>query len=389
MERLLFNFHDVVLLLTTYQCTLFAGLLLFLRPRTRVASLFLAGFLLTQAAIPLDILITYGAGFRDWAIGQSTALFHSFSLAYWLEGPLLLWYTRALIYRDFSLRPLDGLFLLPFGGIVVWEYLQYYRLDEAARLALLSQDDVLAEPLVTHVIGFAREALRTAFGIACLLEVRRARRRIRDLHSSVERIDFLWLYLLVVGYLVLRIWAILVSVGIILAAHAGLPLINFENLGLAANYTNCLLVSILIFFSLSHGSIFEGLERHAAPAAGPEETRPEIDPEYIERLEAMMEREKPFLANVLTLEQLAGRLDIPKRALSGIINRHYEKNFFEFINHYRVAEARRLLADPAMRDRTITEIMGAAGFNSKATFNTFFKKIEGQTPSQYRKRLSH
>ncbi len=68
-----------------------------------------------------------------------------------------------------------------------------------------------------------------------------------------------------------------------------------------------------------------------------------------------------------------------------MINRHFQKNFFEFINGYRIDEAKKLLANEKYEKVTIIEIMAQVGFNSKATFNTFFKKLVGVTPSQYRK----
>jgi len=97
-----------------------------------------------------------------------------------------------------------------------------------------------------------------------------------------------------------------------------------------------------------------------------------------------MFEEKPFLANILTLEQLAKQLEMTPRTLSNTINRHFKQNFFEFINHYRVEEAKLLLANPEHKNTTMIEVMADCGFNSKATFNTFFKKLVGSTPSQYR-----
>src|SRR5690606_4741131 len=75
----------------------------------------------------------------------------------------------------------------------------------------------------------------------------------------------------------------------------------------------------------------------------------------------------------------------PPRALSNIINRQFECNFFEFINSYRIEEAKRLLAAPEYASKNMLEVMYDVGFNSKATFNTLFKKKVGMTPSEYRK----
>ena len=63
-------------------------------------------------------------------------------------------------------------------------------------------------------------------------------------------------------------------------------------------------------------------------------------------------------------------------------------NFFEFVNHYRVEEAKRLLADPQAAGKNMIDLMYDMGFNSKATFNALFKKKVGMTPSEFRKQAS-
>ena len=67
-----------------------------------------------------------------------------------------------------------------------------------------------------------------------------------------------------------------------------------------------------------------------------------------------------------------------------IINRHFGANFYTFINSYRIEKAKMMLKDPDQKDTTITDIYLAVGFNSKSVFYTFFKKLEGMTPTKYR-----
>jgi len=97
-----------------------------------------------------------------------------------------------------------------------------------------------------------------------------------------------------------------------------------------------------------------------------------------------MQNQKPYLSHFLNLEELAKQLAMHPRALSVAIRQNFKTNFYEFINSYRIDEAKRLLTDEHNSERTILEILGDAGFNSKATFNAFFKKLVGVTPSQYR-----
>lgn len=93
---------------------------------------------------------------------------------------------------------------------------------------------------------------------------------------------------------------------------------------------------------------------------------------------------KPFLDPDLTLAQLAKALKIHPNHLSQIINEHFGVGFNDFINSYRIEEAKRLLTDPAHQEKSILQIMLDAGFYSKSVFNTAFKKFTGKTPSQYR-----
>jgi AraC-like DNA-binding protein len=157
-------------------------------------------------------------------------------------------------------------------------------------------------------------------------------------------------------------------------------------MGLIGNYVTFILVSMLIFFSLSHSFICDGVDTREENAPEKEEVAKEkFKSEHIEALSQYMVEEKPYLESTLTLEKLATQVQLPTRTLSNMINRHFECHFFEFINSYRIDEAKRMLADPACTGKNMLEIMYDVGFNSKATFNTLFKKKTGMTPSQFRK----
>jgi YesN/AraC family two-component response regulator len=98
----------------------------------------------------------------------------------------------------------------------------------------------------------------------------------------------------------------------------------------------------------------------------------------------LMEVSKPYLQSELTLQDLADMLAIPSYQVTQSINEGLSKNFYDLVNGYRVEEAKRLLADPASRNSKILTVGMDAGFNSKTTFNTVFKKFTGLTPSEYK-----
>lgn len=104
-----------------------------------------------------------------------------------------------------------------------------------------------------------------------------------------------------------------------------------------------------------------------------------------QRLIKHMEVAKSYLDNQLSLRQLADCLEVNTNYLSQVINEQHGKNFFEFINEYRVDALKEKLEKPENRQFTILSLAFESGFNSKTTFNTAFKRITGFTPSQYLK----
>ena len=104
-----------------------------------------------------------------------------------------------------------------------------------------------------------------------------------------------------------------------------------------------------------------------------------------EKLLRAMEEHRLYLNHELTLRDLSRSIDIPPHYISQTLSRHMHTSFFDFINHYRVEHAKKMLADPKHSHLTILAIAGESGFNSKASFNRAFKKFAGTTPSRYQK----
>lgn len=118
---------------------------------------------------------------------------------------------------------------------------------------------------------------------------------------------------------------------------------------------------------------------------------PEMDREnknLVSRLNEEMQENHMYLDPNLNLGQLAEKLDISANHLSMLLNDYVEKNFYDFINYYRVEEVKRRLADSSYDNQTILSIGGDCGFNSKSAFNRIFKNITGKTPSQYKNEVS-
>lgn len=105
--------------------------------------------------------------------------------------------------------------------------------------------------------------------------------------------------------------------------------------------------------------------------------------DIITGINSLMERDKLFLNSKLTIDVFANKLKTNKKYLSQTINEKYNKNFYSFVNEYRIKEAKKLLNNTEYKNLSIEGIAATVGFNSKSSFNSAFKKITGLTPSSY------
>lgn len=110
----------------------------------------------------------------------------------------------------------------------------------------------------------------------------------------------------------------------------------------------------------------------------------ELKKEYISKILDFMTTEKPHLNPELTIQDLSKQLNITRHHLTEILNNDLGKNFFNFINEYRVEEVKKRLLDEKFDHLTIVAIAFDSGFNSKSTFNSIFKQQTEKTPSKWR-----
>lgn len=106
--------------------------------------------------------------------------------------------------------------------------------------------------------------------------------------------------------------------------------------------------------------------------------------EILEKLNTLMQEDEIFLNKQLCIEDVAEMLETNRKYLSQLINESFSMNFNNYINEYRVHKARKLLINSEHNNYTIEAIANEAGFHSKATFNTSFKKFAGVTPSFFK-----
>lgn len=111
------------------------------------------------------------------------------------------------------------------------------------------------------------------------------------------------------------------------------------------------------------------------------------DKETFDRICQTIARKKLFTDPKLNLRTLSQTLEINEKELSRLINQQTNSNFYRFINQFRIDDFKNLLRSDKAQQLSILGLAEEAGFNSKSTFYTAFKTLEGITPKQFEDKL--
>jgi AraC-like DNA-binding protein len=292
----------------------------------------------------------------------------------------------------FVLEPLQ--FLLPLG--IVW----YLRALQGKKILAAADAINVVLPLAfiaaSYYPGFLDARLPSRIPVFCLVmwltmdasaafllmplarDVHRYRSDLEKEYSNLKGIDPGWLLgiLLLMGALFL-LYALLAV--LMIRASAGLP-------------QRAILAVLMSVFTILLSWMSLGRKRLPRREGRGESLEPELpDPEL--RREASIVREriesgKLYLESELCLDDLARAVGLTRHQVSAVLNRGLGASFFDLINRYRVEEFQRLCRDPGRAGDKIMTLALAAGFNSKPAFNLVFKKLAGQTPSQFRQSVA-
>jgi len=144
------------------------------------------------------------------------------------------------------------------------------------------------------------------------------------------------------------------------------------------------LSGLLLFVAMRNPDYFQYV-----PQEEKEKIKSKIEDGEVEtiarKLEDSMIKGQIYKNPELKLVDLADELGLPAKKVSYVINLKYDKNFSDFINYYRVEEAKEKLLHPDSKTETVLSIAFEVGFNSKSSFNRVFQKMTDMTPRDFRK----
>jgi len=302
-----------------------------------------------------------------------------------LLGPLLYLYTQSILYRNFSLTWRKWIHFVPFIVLFLVTEAIYLGKPGSEKLTLLNA--VTSHKMARFAFfDFALIFLQFSLYImGCFIIIRRFKKIAGDQFSDSLHANISWLSS------TLLFFSFCMAIAVINGLIGITPFAKYV-------YFIFTFVLLLVFIfinrvllkALKSSRVFSIIDEDgpAKPAAVKYQgsALDEGDKtKILAQLKRHMENQKPYLEPELTLDQLAAQLSIKPTILSQVINDALHQNFFDFVNRYRIEEARRMLTNPADKKITVLEVLYRVGFNSKSSFNLLFKRYTGQTPKEFKK----
>jgi len=304
-----------------------------------------------------------------------------------LHGPFLFLYVDSLTSgrRKFSPRSLTH--FVPFSFFFIYlviagwfpQYSEKIRMDHVA---------IGVEPPLVFVVFLIITAISgPVYFWVTFMKINKIRKSILNNYSTTKDINLEWLKTLI--YIFGLIWSALIITAVIHHVFHYFSM-TFCTDGLFLSLSAFII--LVGFFGLRQKEIFTRFQEPDIEFVTDPKVKYQNIPlsetemaDYIAKINGIMEQKKPYLDPELTLPALAALIDIPSYQLSRVINEKFGRNFFDFINGYRVNEVKEKINDPAFQNLSILGIAFECGFNSKSAFNRIFKKMTGLTPSEYKK----
>jgi len=363
--------------------TLFFSLLLISKKKKETKDYFLVVFLLFVGAelIYRYLLFTISESENRWLV--------LFDISYWsLFGPFTLLYifTATGKIQRINLRYLLHLFPLLiglfavkdffFGNIQYDSFIEYY----------------INSTSLTKLALYCWEFTSPVYIIYSLYFLISHKKSVKTYYSEISGRDMKWLTILITGFIIY----ILISYIIWFVKEVFQKEITYNSLEILPavltvyvffiGYYGYKQTSIFFDFSINKKGFisknFRTTDNKYVKSGLSTSERNEI----VVKLRELMDNEKPYIESDLSINTLATMLDTSIHKLSHVINGSFHKNFFDFINAYRIEEAKRLMKLPKNENYTIISIAYECGYSSKSSFYNAFKKNTGTTPGVYLKK---
>lgn len=375
MSTPIFNLHDLILIMTiavALTLALFQPIASHKNPR---ANLWLGIFFISLALNAICTLLVWNEYIKLSQVSQ-VLLPYVMGLAALTKGPSLYFYVVSLTSEKTTHHPLQFLHLLPL----------VFLIGLIAVIGMDLQHILFNLPDLTnglqraiHSYWYSIKILPLGYYLAAIFYVWRYRRYLEENYSNLNDIPLHWLYALTIGFAVTAAWTLLAN---LISNLTESSFAFVSALGIAENYFAFILVIAIYLYSISQAQLLIAAKQKTEKETETSEEKP-LDM-IIKKIRQGVEEDRLYLNPQLNIEEFSRQIGSPYRDVSYAINKIFGTNFFEFINHYRIEEAKRLLSDPTRQKMSIMDVLLESGFNSKSAFQRFFKRLVGMSPTEFR-----
>jgi len=338
-------------------------------------------FIASHTLITSVVLFVFQFKDQNLFISKEVIRYGTFLLLF-VSGPLLYLYTT---YLTTERKAIDRKVILHFAALPVGVVIELlfphtilYALDYADQPPPIDAFDRL------YLLEVVLILITIVYVLISFKKVMMFDRRALNLFSNLESANLVWLRNL------LAIFSVLLLIHLIDTSFDYFQIdLQWSEHIMTLGFP--ILIYVISYKALTQPEIFKELRNIEKSKIKPYKNsslKDHVAKAHIHRLLSFMEEEKPYLDCNLTIEDLANSLNISRHHLTEVINKHLNKNFYEFVNGFRLEEVKQLLVNSSKQHITIVGIAFEAGFSSKTTFNTLFRKETGLTPSAYRKTMN-
>lgn len=342
-------------------------------------------------------------------------------------GPFLYLYTKFLTNEEAFFRPKHFLHFMPFVILTICYFILFGDSLSFNEEVFLNHDNLLWARILYAISYFTSILVYTIFTFTIL---RNYRKQIRDtLSYETGKTRLFWLnYIALLFALTFLIYFVVGGINAVSFKHiiesniissVGLTLLAFSvsyfglrqptifRIDNIKNEDNNILNSGLIeednYIDSPINSVGQMMSRKNNESFKIEHVEKPIEIELevekykksglkedeiqciIANLQKHMTEERPYLIAELTIQDLSNSLNINKHHLTQVLNNNLGKNFFNYVNEFRIEAVKKKIEDKKFAHLTLLAIAYDCGFNSKSSFNNIFKQYTGHTPSEYKK----
>lgn len=300
---------------------------------------------------------------------------------FFLYGPLLYIYTKYVTQNDFKFNYKNALHFIPYLLFIIYLIYLLITIDSETQHNILKDvhTQLTLVVLIFNLISYTHlySYLWATYSTFSIYKA-----AIKDRFSSIDEINLDWLNFMIKA---------MTAITTISFIHNLLPI--FGN----AYFHYGSLIALLIFLfyfinrvliiALNQPEIFSGISSEDLVKYAGSNLSDEDVNHNKSRLEHLLYKDKMYLNPDLSINDLSEKMKKKSKLLSQVINQGFNMSFFDLVNTYRCEEVKYILKNSSDPKITIIEAMYQAGFNSKSSFNKEFKKLTGQTPSEFKKSL--